>query len=222
MADYYVPKPVTGLGAGSGVVDIAAGFEGGLALKADGSVWQWGYNANGSLNAIGVPGGSSAPAPVQVPLPPGPPVVDIEMHNACHALAIRADGSLLSWGCDFFGQGGDGEGGDWIVDTPTVLNLPGASVVKIANSSWNSLVITRPAADTGWERPATWVDATVGDASVNEAGGHFTVSLSNALPQDATVSWSLVEARPVPPMSRSGAGRPRSPPARRRSTSRCR
>ena len=192
--DIYVPKPVTGLGAGSGVVDIAAGYEGGLALKADGTVWAWGKNANGSLNVIGVPGNGNAPVPVQVPLPPGPPVVDIEMHGACHALALRADGSLLSWGCDFFGQGGDGaDPTDAIIDTPTVLELPGASVVKISNSSWNSLVITRPVADTGWERPATWVEASVGDTSVDESGGQFTVELSNAIQQAVTVQWSLVE-----------------------------
>ncbi|HEX6659115.1 MAG TPA: hypothetical protein VF065_13595, partial [Ilumatobacter sp.] len=192
--DIYTPKPVTGFGPRSGVVDIAAGFEGGLALKADGSVWAWGKNANGSLNVIGVPGNGNAPVPVQVPLPPGPPVVDIEMHGACHALALRADGSLLSWGCDFFGQGGDGAATtDGIIDTPTVLDLPGASVVKIINSSWNSLVLTRPVADTGWERPATWVDGSVSDTSVGESGGHFTVSLSAAIQQDVTVQWSLVE-----------------------------
>ena len=124
----YVPEQVTGFGPGSGVVDIAAGFEGGLALKDDGTVWAWGRNANGSLSVVGAPGNGSVPAPLQVPLPPGPPVVDIDMHDACHALALRADGSILSWGCDFFGQAGDGENStDWIVETPTVVSMPGAS-----------------------------------------------------------------------------------------------
>jgi alpha-tubulin suppressor-like RCC1 family protein len=192
-SEIYVPQPVTGLGAGSVVIDISAGYEGGLALKADGSVWTWGYNANGSLHVVGVPGGGSAPAPLQVPLPPGPPVVDIEMDGACHALALRADGSLLSWGCDFFGQVGDGEQpGDWIIETPTLVNLGGASAYKLATGTWNSLVMTRPAADPSWERPETWVQASIADATVGEgSGGRFAISLSATLSHDVKVDWSI-------------------------------
>ena len=104
----YKPGQVTGFGPGSGAIKIATGYEGGLILKADGTVWAWGFNANGSLDVIGVVGGRGAPVPVQVPIPAGAPIVDISMDNACHALAVRADGSLLSWGCDSFGQVGDG------------------------------------------------------------------------------------------------------------------
>ena len=75
--------------------------------------------------------GTAGAAAAQVPLPPGPPVVDIDMHDACHALALRADGSVLSWGCDFFGQAGDGENPtDWIVETPTVISMPGRERVR--------------------------------------------------------------------------------------------
>ncbi|HXV58660.1 MAG TPA: Calx-beta domain-containing protein [Gaiellaceae bacterium] len=193
-ADIRVPKPVTGLGAGSSVIDVSAGFEGGLALKDDGSVWAWGYNGNGSLSAAGVALGASAPAPVEIQLPPGPPVVDIDMDGACHALALRADGSVLSWGCDYFGQVGNGVGpASGIVATPTVIELPGASAYAVAASIWNSLVLTRPAADPGWERPATWVKASVADATVGEAGGTFAVDLSAELPHDVTVEWAVVE-----------------------------
>ena len=54
-------------------------------------------------------------------------------------------------------------------------------------------MLTRPNADTAWERPETWVKASVADATVGEHdGGHFTISLSAALPQDVTVAYSLV------------------------------
>ncbi len=191
IGDVYVPKPVTGFGPGSGVVDISAGGEAGLALKADGSVWLWGANNNWELGVLGKSGPASVPAPTQVPLPPGPPVVDVEMDDACHALLERADGSVLAWGCDFFEQVGNGPGPQTGVITPTVIAMPGRSAIGVSTGGWNSLALTRPAADPEWEPPATWVDASVADATVAEAGGTFEISLSAALPHDVRVDWTL-------------------------------
>jgi hypothetical protein len=193
--DALVPLAVTGLGPGSGVVDVTAGQEGGLALKDDGSVWAWGLNANGWLSPAGVPLGGAAPAPVELELPPGPPVVDVDVRNACHALALRADGSVLAWGCDYFGQVGDGPSQTGApVTTPTVIDLQGSTAYGVSASQWNSLVLARPADDGEWERPATWVEASVADATAGEGGGAFAISLSAALPHDVTVEWSAVEA----------------------------
>jgi alpha-tubulin suppressor-like RCC1 family protein len=129
---------LVGGGVVSGITEVSAGATHTLTVRAgDGSVWAWGYNANGSLDVIGVTGGHSAPAPVQVPLPPGPPIVDIDMDNACHATILRADGTLLGWGCDFFGQVGDGADSNTSVTTPTVIPIPGRRVVA---GRWNRLI----------------------------------------------------------------------------------
>src|SRR5262249_23297726 len=134
--DVYVPKQVTGFGPGSGVIDVAAGLEGGLALKQDGSVWTWGVNNNWELGGLGYSGSASVAAPAQVPLPPGPPVVAIDMDNSCHGEALRADGSVLGWGCDFAEQVGNGEGPGSGVTTPTVLSMPGRSAYAVTTSMW--------------------------------------------------------------------------------------
>ncbi len=96
---------------------------------------------------------------------------------------------MLGWGCDFFEQVGNGEGPGSGVTTPTVISMPGRSTFGISAASWNSLVLTRPV-DDDWKAPATWVRASVADATVGEAGGRFKVGLSAALPYDVTVDWS--------------------------------
>ena len=48
IGNVYMPQPVTGLGAGQRRIDIAAGFEGGLALKADGTCGNGATTTTGS------------------------------------------------------------------------------------------------------------------------------------------------------------------------------
>src|SRR5262249_17341943 len=140
---------------------------------------------------LGYTGAASVPAPVQVDLPAGPPVVDLDMDNSCHGLALRADGSMLGFGCDFFEQVGNGDGPGSGVTTPTVISTPGRSTFAVAAEGWNGLALTRPVADQDFKAPATWVRASVADATVGEAdGGKFKISLSAALPYDVKVDWS--------------------------------
>src|SRR5207245_594502 len=58
------PVPVSGLGAGSGVVAIAAGGSFGLALRSNGELMAWGNNASGELGNGKAPNDSSKPVRV--------------------------------------------------------------------------------------------------------------------------------------------------------------
>jgi hypothetical protein len=73
--------------------------------------------------------------------------------------------------------------------TPTVLNMAGRSTFGTATTVWNGFALTRPGNDD-WKAPATWVRASVANATVGEAGGKFKISLSAALPYDVKVDWS--------------------------------
>jgi len=113
-----VPVSVTSLGPGSGVIAVAAGGNFTLALKADGTVWGWGNNANGQL---GIGSFAVQPTPVQVKSPDAtgfltgiialsaPP-------SGPFALALKSDGTVWAWGLNTNGQLGNG--------TTMTSNLP--------------------------------------------------------------------------------------------------
>jgi uncharacterized repeat protein (TIGR03803 family) len=73
-----------------------------LGIRADGTLWAWGYNGNGGL---GTGNTSSVWAPVQVGTATNWKYVSA---GGLHALAVKTDGTLWAWGYNFYGQVGDG------------------------------------------------------------------------------------------------------------------
>lgn len=93
------------------VVDIHTGREHAVALRADGTVLAWGSNQMGQLG-VGTTGGTrSSPTPVA-----GLAGVTMVSTGHYHSLALRADGSVWTWGYNHAGQLGDG--------TTTIRNRP--------------------------------------------------------------------------------------------------
>ena len=99
--DRHVP---TQIGADSDWVRVSAGDRHSLALKNDGSLWSWGYNNCGQLG-LGDPSlDRSTPTRVGA---------DTDWSAvACgqsHTVALKVDGSLWTWGLNYFGQLGLGD-----------------------------------------------------------------------------------------------------------------
>ncbi len=175
---------------GSGVVDVAASSAVGVALREDGSVWIWGRNVDGELDALGVARGERVYAPRSVPLPAGPPVVDVDADSSFGVLAVRADGSVLSWGANTYGAAGIGRT-DLSTNGVEPVAVDGRAI-SVASSHWNGLALVRPADDPELERPAFWVSASAADSTIGEAtGGTVRVSLSEPAPSDVQVAWAL-------------------------------
>jgi alpha-tubulin suppressor-like RCC1 family protein len=100
------PVPVDG-GRLSGVVSVVAGSEFALALKGDGTVWGWGLDRHGEL---GNGGFTSVSLPSQVVGPGGTGFLTDVVSLAAgmsHAVAVRADGTVWTWGDNSYGQLGD-------------------------------------------------------------------------------------------------------------------
>ena len=102
-------------------ISIAPGDNHTIAIKADGTLWAWGYNNISQLGNNTV--GGNVPYPFQV----GSETSwrKCAAGNA-HSLAIKADGTLWAWGGNVYGQQGTsntnthaspvqvGNGTDWL------------------------------------------------------------------------------------------------------------
>jgi len=85
---------------------VACGGEFSLGLRSDGTLWAWGYNANGQL---GIGSSEQQAAPQQI----GSETdwADV-VAGGYHSLALKKDGSLWAWGFNAAGQLGDGSTSD--------------------------------------------------------------------------------------------------------------
>ncbi len=107
------PLPIQVLGPGgvghlTNVVAIMGGEIHNFALKADGSVWAWGWNyfgqlGDGSTNWGTMTNFSTTPIPVF-----GMTSVKSLGGRGYHSLALKTDGTVWAWGCNRDGQLGNG------------------------------------------------------------------------------------------------------------------
>jgi alpha-tubulin suppressor-like RCC1 family protein len=103
--DSHLPLRVHGpgnVGYLNSIVAISAGESHNLALKADGTVWAWGWNGLGQL---GNGTTNDAHTPVQVS---GLSNIVAISGRGYHCLALKSDGTVWSWGWNSWGQLGNG------------------------------------------------------------------------------------------------------------------
>jgi uncharacterized repeat protein (TIGR01451 family) len=106
-------------------------FSGGhtVALKADGSVWDWGNNTYGQL---GDGSTASSSAPVQTQSLAGVAAVSA---GSDFTVALKSDGTVWAWGDDSSGQAGPQPQGSTIRVTPAqVPNLSGVTAIAAGGS----------------------------------------------------------------------------------------
>ena len=115
--------PLQVLGSGgsghlSGVSAIMGGEVHNLALKSDGTVWAWGWNA---MNMVGDGTALTRAFPVQVS---GLSSIVSLGSRGYHSLAVKSDGTVWAWGWDRNGALGNGVD-DSNSDFPVPLQVPG-------------------------------------------------------------------------------------------------
>ena len=176
------------------VVAIAAGEYHSMALKRDGTVVAWGYNASGAAT---VPVGLSN-------------VVAISA-GWFHSLALRRDGTVVAWGVGAANLGTGISYGQSMV--PAGLN----DVVAIAAGGWHNLALRADGTVIAWGDnrfgQATVPDALVaalppvttinGSVNVNQAGTYpISYETMDRFGSSATVTRTVIVTNPpVPPLA---------------------
>jgi RHS repeat-associated protein len=85
-------------------LSASGGYEHSLVVRADGTLWAWGYNGNGQLGDGTV---TQRTAPEQI----GTGTNWNRVRGGYfHTIATKADGTLWAWGDNYFGEVGDGAG----------------------------------------------------------------------------------------------------------------
>ena len=114
---------------------LAAGRYHALALRADGTLWAWGWNSSGQLGNTTNNGNNAAnPTPTQVP---GTGYTRVAAGTS-HSLALRADGTLWAWGSNRSGQLGNTLNVNTSNANPTPAQVAG-TYTEIAAGSNHSL-----------------------------------------------------------------------------------
>jgi alpha-tubulin suppressor-like RCC1 family protein len=140
---------VSALGPGSGVVEVSGGAEHSLALRSDGSVLAWGNNYWGQLGNGETDNQRSEPVAVSG-LGPGSAVVAVSA-GGLHSLALRSDGTVLTWGSDV-GQQQFGGGPLVAQPIPVVVSTlgPGSGIVAIAAGASHNLALRGDGSVVAW------------------------------------------------------------------------
>jgi hypothetical protein len=103
VTEVHTPQQI---GTDSNWSYIAAGYQFSAAIKSDGTLWTWGSNNGGKL---GIGDNSTAETASLVKVGTDNDWSSVSLGTS-HALALKADGSLWSWGFNGMGQLGLGTG----------------------------------------------------------------------------------------------------------------
>jgi len=136
----------------TGVSSVAAGAYFNIALKTDGSVWAWGYNALGQLGTGNqVP--TRNPVPVRAAAGGGLGGITAIAAGAEHALALKNDGTVLAWGENNVGQLGDGAPSTYSALPRQVETAPGvplSGVIAVAAGQNHSVALRSDGSVYAW------------------------------------------------------------------------
>jgi alpha-tubulin suppressor-like RCC1 family protein len=161
-----------------------------VALKSDGTVWAWGWNAFGQL---GNGTTNDAYTPVQTGLGSVPPLTSVTKLGGrpYFTLAVKSDGTIWAWGMNQYGQMGNG--------TVNPFSGPQVTVpVLVSNSSPGGAINNPLQVTCGYQfGAALTTNGTVwtwGSGSHGELGNGTTGSSDTPMPVTGLTNVTAISA----------------------------
>jgi alpha-tubulin suppressor-like RCC1 family protein len=184
--NYNTPHQI---GTDTDWVDADAGWDFSMARKRNGGVWYWGEDSNGAC-------GNGAIVPVPVPQRSAyrefNEYVEFAVGHA-HVIALKADGTIYTWGYNAQGEVGNGTTTDQLMVYP--LNAVRTNALTVSNASAPGTVNVTGEGKLDW---AIWGAAATTTAtqkkimnsiaSVTQIGGGAISTFSQTSPSFA---WTL-------------------------------
>ena len=163
----YKSTPVTTLSGGSNWKSVAGGITNSVAIKNDGTLWVWGGNRFGESGTNLAPSGAVPVYLTPVTTFAGGTNWKQVNSNSFDCAAIKTDGTLWTWGSNYFGVGGIGGGGHQITPVQVFGSHTNWKQVSIGRFYNISAVKTD---GTLW----TWGRNADGNLGVNDTTGRAT------------------------------------------------
>ena len=145
---YTLPTQINTI---SNVTRVAVGTYSVYALKDDGTLWSWGYDYRGSLGLGGAPSQNPSTLPQLVSLDS---VMAVDSEGG-HAIALKDDGTVWTWGSNEYGQLGIGSADTADHSAPVqVMQADGVtplgSIIGVAAGSKNSFALKSDGTVWAW------------------------------------------------------------------------
>ena len=169
-----LPVQVFGL---TGVLSVTASTNHAAALKTDGTVWAWGYNAYGQVGDGTT--NNSVSVPVQVQLLSG--VVSVSA-GIDYTVALKSDGTVWAWGNNRSAQLGDGT----VIPRPIPVKVSSLTGVVAVSAGMRATAALK-ADGTVW----TWGNnfyGALGDGGNNSGGQRLIPAQVSGLTDVVAVS----------------------------------
>ena len=147
--DRTIPVQIGPMAVGVTWDSAAAGFQHSMAITSDGRLFAWGYNFYGQLGDGSSGYGSDENAPVRIA--PAETWIAVSAGNN-HTAAIKADGSMWTWGNNMNGELGDGTNGSSSGKITPVPIAAGVTWTAVSAGDYHTIAMKSDGSLWAWGR----------------------------------------------------------------------